>query len=115
MQLNRNYFTSKQGSAELHILFDVLLEGMCMVTYFREKTECGAQLSFVVGICRIAPMKQQTIPKPEPHAALYAVRFRQLIIEGHDNNICACLSMDWLIDCVAMDKCSSQETASVHG
>ena len=63
MKLNGHYFTSKLESAELHIFSDASLEEMCMVAYFGADTESGVQLSFVVGKCRIAPMKQLTIPK----------------------------------------------------
>ena len=45
------------------------------------------ELSFVIEKCRIAPIKQQTIPKLELQAALYSVRLRQLITEDHDIQI----------------------------
>ena len=84
MNLERNYFTTKPEVVELHIFSDASLEAMCMVAYLRAETANGVQLCFVVGKCRIAPMKQQTIPKLELQAALYAVRLRQLITQGHD-------------------------------
>ena len=84
MKLERNYFTTKPEVVELHIFSDASLEAMCMVAYLRAETANGVQLRFVVGKCRVAPMKQQTIPKLELQAALYAVRIRQLITQGHD-------------------------------
>ena len=69
---------------ELHIFSDASSEAMCVVAYMRAETANGNQLCFVVGKCRIAPMKQQTIPKLELQAALNAVRLRQLITQGHD-------------------------------
>ena len=60
---------------------------MCIVAYLRVEDEDGVELSFVIGKCRIAQMKQQTIPKLELQAALYSVRLRQLITEEHDIQI----------------------------
>ena len=57
---------------------------MCKVAYLRAEDDDGVELSFVIGKCRIAPMKQQTIPKLELQAALYSVRLRQLISADHD-------------------------------
>ena len=45
------------------------------------------KLPFVIGKCRVAPMKQQTIPTLELHAALYSARLRQLTTEDHDIQI----------------------------
>ena len=84
LQLARCYFKGKPQSMQLHIFSDASLEAMCVVSYIRALTENGVEVSFVVGKCRIAPMKQQTIPKLELQAALYSVRMRQLITEGHD-------------------------------
>ena len=61
MKLERNYFTTKPEVVELHIFSDASLEAMCMVACLRAETANGVQLCFVVGKCRIAPMKQQTI------------------------------------------------------
>ena len=47
----------------------------------------GVELPFVIRKCRIAAMKQQTVPKLELQAALYSVRLRQLIAEDHDIKI----------------------------
>ena len=60
---------------------------MYIVAYVRAEDEVGVELSFVIGKCRVAPIKQQTIPKLTLQAALYSVRLRQLITEGHDIQI----------------------------
>ena len=57
---------------------------MCIVADMRALTSNGTEVSFVMGKCRTAPMKQNTIPKLELKAALYSVRLRQLIEKEHD-------------------------------
>ena len=53
----------------------------------RAEDEDGVELSSVIGKCRVALMKQQTIRKLELQAALYSVRLGQLITEDHDIHI----------------------------
>ena len=69
---------------DLHIFSDASLESMCIVADMRALTSNGTEVSFVMGKCRTAPMKQNTIPKLELKAALYSVRLRQLIEKEHD-------------------------------
>ena len=57
---------------------------MCFVGYFRAETDAGNEVSFVLGKCRIAPIKQLSIACLELQAALYSVRLRKLIVEEHD-------------------------------
>ena len=51
---------------------------------FRGELEDGIEVSFVLGKCRIASIKQLSIPRLELQAALYSVRLRKLIIQEHD-------------------------------
>ena len=61
---------------------------MCTVTYLQaEDDDDEVELSFVNGKFRMAPMKQQMIPKLELFTALYSVRLKQLITEDHDIQI----------------------------
>ena len=87
MPLKRRYFEKRYKKIDLHIFSDASLESMCIVAYLRAEDDEGVELSFVIGKCRIAPMKQQTIPKLELQAALYSVRLRELITENHDIQI----------------------------
>ena len=87
MPLGRRYFVGSFEKVDLHIFCDASLESMCIVAYFRAETHNGVEVSFVIGKCRIAPMKQRTIPKLERQAALYSVRLRQLVVEDHDIRI----------------------------
>ena len=55
---------------------------MCIVAYLRAEIEDGIEMSFVVGKCWIAPIKQLSIARFELQAALYSVRLRKLIIQN---------------------------------
>ena len=62
-------------------------QSFCIVAYLGAENVDEVELSFVVGKCRISPMKQQTILKQELQAALYSVRLRHLITEDYDIKI----------------------------
>ena len=82
--LSRKYFSNIPKNVQLHIFSDASLEAMCIVAYLRGELEDGIEVSFVLGKCRIAPIKQLSIPRLELQAALYSVRLRKLIIQEHD-------------------------------
>ena len=82
--LHRKFFSNFLKNVQLNIFNDTSLEAMCIVAYFRGETEDGIEVSFVLGKCRIAPIKQLSIPRLELQAALYSVRLRKLIIQEHD-------------------------------
>ena len=83
MPLKRRYFDKNYKKMDLHIFSDASLESICIVAYLRAEIEDVVDLSFVIGKCRIATMKQQKIPKLELQATLNSVRLRQLITEDH--------------------------------
>ena len=78
----------KSKSAEvvdLHVFADASLDAMCIVAYFRDQQT--GEPAYVVGKCRVAPMKQQSIPRPELQAAMYGTPPKQLIVYEHDVEI----------------------------
>ena len=85
--LPRKYFSATPKNVQLHIFSDASLEAMCIVAYFRAEVNDGIEISFVLGKCRIAPIKQLSIPPLELQAALYSVRLRTLIVREHDSRI----------------------------
>ena len=85
--LPRKYFSANPKNVELHIFSDASLEAMCIVAYLRAEVNDGIEVSFVLGKCRIAPIKQLSIPRLELQAALYSVRLRTLIVKEHDLQI----------------------------
>ena len=71
--LPRNYFSDDPKNVQLHLFSDASLEAMCIVAYFRAEVNDGVEVSFVLGKCRIAPIKQLSIPRIELQAAVYSV------------------------------------------
>ena len=82
MVLKRTYFESGVNKVDLHIFSDALLEAMCMVACLR-KQENG-EVAFVIGKCRVAPIRNMSVAKLEMQAAVFGVRLRELILEERD-------------------------------
>ena len=85
MVLKRTYFESGVNKSDLHIFTDASLEAMCMVAYLR-KQENG-EVTFVIGKCRVAPIRNMTVAKFEMQATVFGVRLRELILDEHDIQI----------------------------
>ena len=82
MVLKRTYFESGVNKVVLQIFSDASLEALCMVAYLR-KQERG-EVAFVIGKCRVAPIRNMTVAKLEMQGAVFGVRLRELILEEHD-------------------------------
>ena len=55
---------------------------MCAVAYLRANAkEQSAEVSFVIGKCRVAPMRHMSIPRLELQAAVMAVRLKEQIVK----------------------------------
>ena len=80
--LKRTYFESGVNKVDLHIFSDASLKAMCMVAYLR-KQDIG-EATFVIGKCRVAPIRNMTVAKLEMQLAVFGVRLRKLILEVHD-------------------------------
>ena len=85
MSINRFYFENGCTNLRLHIFTDASEEAMCIVAYLHD--EATLKLTYVIGKCRVAPIRHMTIPKLELQAAVYGVRFRKQILNEHDVNI----------------------------
>ena len=57
---------------------------MCVVAYLRAESESGVEVSVLMKNFQHALMKQKIVLKLELQAALYALRLRQRILEGHE-------------------------------
>ena len=82
MVLKRTYFESGVNKVDLHIFSDASLEAMCMVAYLRKQD--NGEVTFVLGKCRVASIRNMTVAKLEMQAALFGVRLRELISEEHN-------------------------------
>ena len=72
MSINRLYFENGCTNLRLHIFTDASEEAMCIVAYLQDIATL--KLTYVIGKCRVAPIRPMTIPKLELQAAFYGVR-----------------------------------------
>ena len=79
--INRFYFENGCTNLRLHIFTDASEEAMCIVAYLRD--EATFKLTYVIGKCRVAPIRHMTIPKLELQAAVYGTRLRKQILNEH--------------------------------
>ena len=64
---------------------------MCAVAYLRSQPKkYSADLAFVIGKCRRAPMRHLSIPRLELQAAVTAVRLKEQIVKEHEMTINSC-------------------------
>ena len=85
MTLKRHYLSENVEVVDMHVFADASLDALCMVAYFRDQQT--GELAYVVGKCRVEPLKQQSIPRLELQAAMYGTRLKQLIVDEHDVEI----------------------------
>ena len=86
--IDRRYFSTAKDKWELHVFADASEDTMCAVAYIRSKPkEYSADLAFVIGKCRVAPMRHLSIPRWELQAAVMAVRLNEQIVKEHETKI----------------------------
>ena len=62
--IDRRYFNTERDKTELHVFADALEDTMCAVAYLRSQPkECSADLAFLIGKCRVAPMRHLSRPR----------------------------------------------------
>ena len=96
MSISRLYFENGCSNRRLHIFTDASEEAMCIVAYLQD--EATLILTYVIGKCRVAPIRHMTIPKLELQAAVYGVRLRKQILNEHDVRIEKILTSHCLFD-----------------
>ncbi len=77
----RAYFTDRSEALELHVFGDGSQEVLSSVAFLRGKVRNSkaAQVAFVIGKARVAPMKVMTVPKLEVQAAVLASRLASVL------------------------------------
>ena len=72
---------SENSASQLHIIVDASMAAMAAVSYLgTTNIQTGhKQASFLIGNCKVAPIKQLSVPKMELEAAVIGVRLLQLI------------------------------------
>ena len=89
--IDKRYFNGERDKADLHVFADESEDTMCTVAYLRSQpNEYSADLAFVIGKCRVGPMRHLSIPKLELQAAVVAVRLREQIVKEHEMKITSC-------------------------
>ena len=85
---DRRYFNKERDKTELHVFADASEDTMCAVAYLRSQPKkYSADLAFVIGKCRVAPMRHLSIPRLELQAAVMAVRLKKQIVKEHEMKI----------------------------
>ena len=78
MSINQIYFENGCSNLRLHIFTEASEEAMCIVAYLKD--EATLRLTYVIGKCRVTPIRHMTIPKLDLQAAVYGVRLRKQIL-----------------------------------
>ena len=82
--IDRRYFNGERDKTELHVFADASEDTIRAVAYLRSQLkEYSADLAFVIGKCRVAPMRHFSIPQLELRAAVMAVRLTEQIVKEH--------------------------------
>ena len=88
---DRRYFSTAKDKWELHVFVDASEDTMCAVSYLRSKPKkYSADLAFVIGKCRVAPIRHLFIPRLALQAAVMAVRLKEHIVKEHETKIHSC-------------------------
>ena len=88
---DRRYFNRERNKTELHVFDDASEDTMCAVAYLgSQPKEYSADLAFVIGKYRVAPMRHFSIRRLELQAAVMAVGLKKQIVKEHEIKINSC-------------------------
>ena len=89
--IDRRYFSRERDKVELHVLADASEDMMCAVGFLRSQPkEYSADLAFIIGKSRVAPMRHLSISRLELHTAVMSVRLKEQIVKEHEMQINSC-------------------------
>ena len=90
---------------QLHVFTDASISAFAAVIYARPSHTAPqlATFTFVLGISRVAPLKQLSVPKLELEAALLGIRLLQVVRRAFDRDFPfltfrtdSCVVLDWI-------------------
>ena len=84
MLINRLHFENGFTNLRLHIFTDASEEAIAIVAYLQD--EATLKLTYVIGKCRVAPIRHSMIPKSELQAAVYGFCLNRQILWKHDDS-----------------------------
>ena len=85
ISINPLYFENGCSNLRLHIFTDASQEAIFNVAYLQD--EAKLRFTYVIGKCRVAPIRHMTIPMLELQAAVYGLRLRKQILNKQDVKI----------------------------
>ena len=103
-----------ESSAELHIFLDASTAAMAAVAYLR-KTHNHSEVTetcFLIGNCKVAPIKQTSVPKFELEAAVIGVRLHSTIVK--ESSFAIDKTLFWTDSQVVLDWIASSERQLVY-
>ena len=84
--IDRRYFKRERHKTEFHVFADASEDTICAVAFLRSQPkEYSADLAFVIGKSRVAPMRHLSIPRLELQAV--AERLKEQIVREHKMKI----------------------------
>ena len=89
--IDQGYFNIARNKTELHVFADPSEDTMCAVAYLRSQSKKhSVDLAFVMGKCRVAPMRHFSIPRLKLQAAVIAIRLKEHIVKEQEKKIQYC-------------------------
>ena len=89
--IDRKYLNEERDKTELHVFADASEDTMCAVAYIRSQPkEYSTDLAFVIGKCRVAPMRHLSIQRLDFQAAVMALRLKEQMLKEYEMKINSC-------------------------
>ena len=83
--------STERDKTELHLFADASGDTMYAVAYLlSQPKEDSADLTFVIGKCRVATTRPLLLPRLELQAAVVAVRLKEQIVKEHEMKTNSC-------------------------
>ena len=88
--IDRRWFSTERDRTKFHVFADASEDPMCVAYLRLQRKEFSADLAFVIGKRRIAPMRHLSIPRLKLQAAVMEVRLKEQTVKEHEMKINNC-------------------------